>query len=124
MAHLDARPARDAALRNHVVRALERADDRLRRALLHADRASRASALVNRVEEQFAAPPGRAAPVEDVRLVLVAEPAQRAQHRVRRRLPEPAQAGVLNDLRQVLQVHHAAEPLERVELLLVAAGSW
>ncbi len=76
-------------------RASGRAAARWRRPGTPARRAcSRCSASVHAVVDQRLARAGRAAPLADVRLVLVAEVAQRRQHRVGRGLAEAAQAAL------------------------------
>ena len=76
-----------------------------------------------RVGQQLGADAGRAAALVDVRLVLVAEPPQRAEHRVRRRLAQAAEAGVLDRLGQTASsCITPLKPLERVEALSPAVG--
>ncbi len=66
--------------------------------------------------DQLLARARRAAALEHVGLVLVAEPLERRQHRVGRALTQSAQAGRLDGFSQPLQLHDALHPQERVEI--------
>ena len=82
-------------------------------------RAHRAGVLAGRAH-QVLARARRAAPLEDMRFVFVAEPAQGRQHRIGRGLPQATQAGDLDGLGQFRQAHDALETNQRIDVLLLA----
>ena len=58
---------------------------------------------------------GRAFSFVHMGLILVPEPPQGAEHRVGSRLPESAQAGILDGFGKAGEVHHAFKTLERID---------
>ena len=94
------------------------------RTAARAQRAADARFLVDAELQQLAANAGGTTFLHDVRQVFVAEIAQRGEHRVRRRLAQPAQAGVADNRRQRLEFFDVgqfglagANPVQNVEHL-------
>src|SRR5512139_129599 len=96
-----------AALRGvDPVRPLLLPRDRSFRAVADAQRAAGARRLVDHVGDEAGAAMGGTAPLDDVRLVLVAEVAQRGEGGVRSRLAEAAQRRRLHVRTQLLELLH------------------
>ena len=69
------------------------------------------SVSMSKTRRPWQAPAGQTV-IHDVRFVLVAEEAQRAEHGVGRRLAETAERRLLDGLGEFLEVQDAAESLE------------